>query len=94
MPAGLTEPLIFLGSVIAVPPFSRQKATSGCDSKMRVRKSGRAINKASISRILANIPKAWMETPRGGSDVVIATSLARRCASYQASMVVKSFMSA
>ena len=94
MPAGLTAPLIFFGSASAWSPFSRQKATSGCDSKTRPRRSGRAISSASISRIFAKMPKAWIETPRGGSEVALATSLARRCAAYQASIVVKSLVSA
>ena len=82
---GLMRFLIFLGRRMARSPFSFQKATSGCDSKIRARNSGRAISTRSISRILEKMPNAWIETPRGGSDVSRATALARRWAAYQSS---------
>ena len=81
-------------ALIATPLFSRQKATSGCDSMIRARNSARDRSSASISRIFGKMPKAWIETPRGGCDVFRAASLALRWPSYQRSMVVNGSLKA
>ena len=95
MPAGLTRPLIFLGRRIACSAVQPPEG----DFRMRFDDAPSATRAAPAAAhrsrgFSEKMPKAWIETPRGGSEVFRATSLALRCASYQRSTVVNASLTA